>query len=164
MRKLVILVPVCLFAAGPACAAGAIPSKIEAVTVFPSGAEITRTVKVKLDAGEQTLLIDDITGQALLPTIRVEANATGKLEIGSVDARSVSLSSSDPALAQSARKKIEDQIEALTDSRSAQDDIVRAAEMQRAYLENLAKLPQTPAGSGTSAPREDWHALFAVIG
>jgi uncharacterized protein (TIGR02231 family) len=164
MRKLGILVSVCLSTAGSAWAAGAISSKIEAVTVFPSGAEIARTIKVKLDVGEQTLLIDDITGQALLPTIRVEANATGKLEIGSVDARSVSLSSSDLALAQSARKKIEDQIEALSDSRSAQDEVIRAAEMQRAYVENLTKLPQTEAASGTSAPREDWRALFNIIG
>jgi uncharacterized protein (TIGR02231 family) len=164
MRKLGILVSVCLSVAGAAWAAGATPSKIEAVTVFPSGAEITRTMKVKLDAGEQTLLVDDITGQAILPAIRVEANATGKLEIGSVDARSVSLSSSDPALAQSARKKIEDQIEALTDSRSALDDVIRGAEMQRAYLENLTRLPQTPAASGTAAPREDWRAVFNIIG
>jgi uncharacterized protein (TIGR02231 family) len=164
MRKLEILVSVCLSAAGPAWAAGATPSKIEAVTVFPSGAEITRTIKVRLDAGEQTLLVDDITGQALIPTIRVEANATGKLEIGSVDARSVSLSSSDPAVAQSVRKKIEDQIEALTDSRSLQDDVIRAAEMQRAYLENLTRLPQTPAAASTPAPREDWRAVFNIIG
>jgi uncharacterized protein (TIGR02231 family) len=163
MRQLGILIFVCMPAAAPAYAAGSAPSKIEAVTVFPSGAEITRTLKVQLDAGEQTLLIDDVSGQALLPTIRVEANATGKLEIGSVDARSVSLSSSDPALAQSARKKIEDQIEALTDSHSAQDEIIRVSEMQRLYLENLTRLPQTPAGSGTS-PREDWRALFNVIG
>jgi uncharacterized protein (TIGR02231 family) len=118
----------------------------------------------RLNAGEQTLLVDDITGQAILPTIRVEANATGKLEIGSVDARSVGLSSSDPARAQSARKKIEDQIEALTDSRAVQDDIIRAAEMQRLYLENLTKLPETPAGSSTPASREDWRALFNLIG
>ena len=28
------------------------PSKVEAVTVFPSGAEVTRTLKVKLEAGD----------------------------------------------------------------------------------------------------------------
>jgi uncharacterized protein (TIGR02231 family) len=164
MRKFGILVSICLSTASPACAAGATPSKIEAVTVFPSGAEITRTIKVKLDAGEQTILIDDITGQAILSTIRVEANAAAKLEIGSVDARSVGLSSSDPAVAQSARKKIEDQIETLADSRSVQDDIIRAAEMQRAYLESLTRLPQTPAASAAPAPREDWRAVFNIIG
>ena len=154
-----------LSAAGPAVAGEVTaPSKIEAVTVFPSGAEITRVIKVRLEAGEHTLLIGDITREALPASIRVEATASGKLEIGSVDTRQLSLSSSDPAVALSARKKIEDQIEVLDDSRAAQDGVIQAAEMQRSYLENLAKLPQTPAGSGASASREDWAALYGVIG
>lgn len=161
-----ILLGFCLVHASQALAAEVtIPSKIDAVTVFPSGAEITRLIKVKLDAGEHTLLIGDITGEALPASIRVEASATAKLEIGSVDARVISLSSGDPAVAQSARKKIEDQIEALNDSRAAQDSIIQAAGMQQAYLENLTKLPQTPAAvSGTAAAREDWGALFGAIG
>src|SRR5688572_3573574 len=79
-------------------------SKIDAVTVFPSGAEITRLIKVKLEPGEHTLLVRDLTGEALPESIRVEASAGGRLEIGSVDARVIGLSSGDPAVAQSERK------------------------------------------------------------
>jgi uncharacterized protein (TIGR02231 family) len=157
---------ICLSISFPATAAEiTAPSKIDAVTVFPSGAEITRLIRVKLEAGEQTLLVGDITSEALPTSIRVEASASSRLEIGSVDTRRVSLSSSDPTIALSARKKIEDQIEALNDSRAAQDGVMQAAEMQRAYLENLSKLPQTPTGSASSSSGQgDWRALFGIIG
>jgi len=165
MRICWITTAVSLTIIGPAAAAEiTAPSKIEAVTVFPSGAEVTRLIKVKLEAGEHTLLIGDVTGEALPASMRVEASASGRLEIGSVDTRRIGLSSSDPAVALSARKKIEDQIEALDDDRAAQDGVMQAAEMQRAYLENLSKLPQTSGGSALPAAREDWGALYGVIG
>jgi uncharacterized protein (TIGR02231 family) len=160
------LVALCLSFSHPAATAEiAAPSKIDAVTVFPSGAEISRLVTVKLGAGEHTLLVSDISSEALPTSIRVEASASSRLEIGSVDTRRISLSSSDPTIALSAHKKIDDQIEALNDSRAAQDGVIQAAEMQRTYLENLAKLPQTPtvpAASGSG--QEDWRTLFGVIG
>jgi uncharacterized protein (TIGR02231 family) len=161
-----VLVAICLSLSWPATAAEiAAPSKIDAVTVFPSGAEISRIIRVRLEAGEQTLLISDITSEALPTSIRVEASASSRLEIGSVDTRRISLSSSDPTIAMSARKKLDDQIEALNDSRAAQDGIIQAAEMQRSYLENLTKLPQTPAVPvAAGSVQEDWRTLFGVIG
>jgi uncharacterized protein (TIGR02231 family) len=161
-----MLVALCLSLSRPATAAEiAAPSKIDAVTVFPSGAEISRLIRVRLDAGEQTLLVSDISGEALPTSIRVEASASSRLEIGSVDTRRISLSSSNPAIASSVHKKIDDQIEALNDDRAAQDGVIQAAEMQRTYLENLAKLPQTPTGPTVSGSgQEDWRSLFGVIG
>jgi uncharacterized protein (TIGR02231 family) len=139
-------------------------SKIDAVTVFPSGAEVTRVLKVKLEAGEHTLLVDDVTAQALPTSLRVEAATTGKLEIGSVDARKISLSSADPTVAQSARKKLSDQIEKLQDEKEEQQNIIHVAEAERAYLQNLSKLPQTSGAASSSGSHEDWNALFGVIG
>jgi uncharacterized protein (TIGR02231 family) len=138
-------------------------SKIDAITVFPSGAEITRTVKVKLEAGEHTLLVDDVTGQAAPASLRVEAASTGKLEVGSVDARKISLASTDPTVAQSARKKLTDQIEKLQDEKEEQNNIIHVAEAERAYLQNLSKLPQTSGVGTASGVHEDWNALFGVI-
>jgi uncharacterized protein (TIGR02231 family) len=141
-------------------------SKIEAVTVFPSGAEITRTLKVKLGAGEQAVLVNDVTGQAIAASIRVEGTAGGKLEIGSVDARRVELPSTDPAVTQSARRQLEDQIEKLSDERGVQGDIASVAKEQLTYLHSLEKRPQTvpSAGAGGTAATEDWDALFGVLG
>ena len=60
-------------------------SRIEAVTVYPSGAEITRTARVKLEKGEHTLLFADLPTEAVAASIRVEGKTTAGLEIGSVD-------------------------------------------------------------------------------
>jgi uncharacterized protein (TIGR02231 family) len=138
-------------------------SKIEAVTVFPSGAEIVRTTKIKLDAGEHAVLLQDLPGQAIGASIRVEGKATAKLEIGSVDVRTMLLPLSDPAVGQSARKKIEDEIEKLRDERDAVEAAAQTAKVQLAYLENLGKLPTIPspvAGTG----KEDWNSIYGLIG
>jgi hypothetical protein len=128
------------------------------VTVFPSGAEITRVIKVKLTAGKHALLVKDFTGDALPASIRVEAAGTDKLAISSVDVSRVSLTSTDPAVMQSARKRLEDELEALGDQRAAEDVVIKAAVTQKIYLENLSKLPQAPGSSGAQGPREDWQA------
>lgn len=139
-------------------------SRIEAVTVFPQGAEITRTAKVRLEGGEHAVLLSDLPGQAIPGSIRVEGRSTGKLEIGSVDAKRSFVTSGDPAVAQSNRKRLEDEIEKHKDLRAAQDDVVKAAEAQRGFLDNLAKLPSTPAPALATGQREDWGQIFGVIG
>ena len=165
MRKCGILAAIVLAVPGAAIAAEiAVPSRIEAVTVFPSGAEVTRALKVKLEAGEHTLVVDGITGTADSSSIRIEAGAADKLEIGSVDVKQVNLASTDPQVAQSARKRLEDELEALGDQRAAEDDVIRTAEMQQAYLESLGKLPESRSSAGAQAPKEDWQALVGVIG
>ncbi len=165
MRKFALMLAISLPAGGAALAADIpVESKIEAVTVFPSGAEVTRTLKVKLEAGEHTLLVNGITGEALLSSIRIEVPEGEKLEIGSVDARHVKLASTDPAVAQTARKRIEDQIQAQRDAREVQDAAIKAAEGQEAFLGNLAKLPQTPNTGGAAVPPAQWRELLGVIG
>ncbi len=150
-------------AAFPACAAEiTAASSIEEVTVFPSGAEITRTLPVKLDAGDHSVAVD-ISGQAVPASVRVEGTASGGLEIGSVDVQTVHIPSTDPAVSQSERKRIESEIETLRDRRTAEDDIIGAAKLQQAYLQNLAALPQTQGVRETS-PNKDWSELFGVLG
>src|SRR5215831_4856006 len=117
-------------------------TRIDAVTVFPSGAEVTRLGKVRL-----------------------EAKATGSLEIGSVDSRRTFLPRSDDAIAASERKRVEDAIEKLKDDRAVLETAVQAAEMQKALIGNLAQLPTHPAPLGGAAvPQPDWGQLLGLIG
>jgi uncharacterized protein (TIGR02231 family) len=165
--RLACLFGLLVFSAKATAAEIPVTSKIDAVTVFPAGAEVTRLIKVKLDSGEHTLVIAHLTGEVAGKSIRVEASTTGKLEIGSVDARKIKLSSTNPAVAQSARKKIEDQIQALRDQNASQGDIIKVAELQLNYLNNLAKLPLSSGnGQGTSGSQVqmDWRAVFGVLG
>jgi len=105
MRLLIALCLVPAIAAGAHAAEVKGASRIDAVTVYPSGAEVTRIGKVKVDAGEHTLLFADLPANAVSSSIRVEGKATGKLEIGSVDTRSVSVPRVDDAVAASERRR-----------------------------------------------------------
>ncbi len=105
MRTGGILAAVLLAAASPAFAADIpAPSKIEAVTVFPSGAEVTRTAEGEAGGGRTYASGERHCRRCHPASIRVEAAAADRLEIGSVDASQVNLASTDPAVAQSARK------------------------------------------------------------
>jgi uncharacterized protein (TIGR02231 family) len=140
-------------------------SSIDAVTVFPSGAEITRLAKVKLANGEQRILFTDLPAQAIASSIRVEGKSAGKLEIGSVDTRRLSVPKSDPAVTQAERAKLEDQIEALRDTRALFEGQVQAAETQRKLLTNLADLPTVAPGPASAGPAAiDWKAILGTIG
>jgi uncharacterized protein (TIGR02231 family) len=139
-------------------------SKIDGVTVFPSGAEVIRTTKIKLEAGEHAVLLQDLPGQAIGASIRVEGKATGKLEIGSVDVRTLMVPLADPGAGQLARKKIEDEIERLRDERDAVEALAQTAKAQLAYLENLGRLPTTPSAASVGSGKEDWGSIYGVIG
>ena len=140
-------------------------SKIDAVTVFPSGAEITRLGKVKLQAGDHVLLFADLPARAVASSIRVEGKATAKLEIGSVDSRRVFVPRSDDAVAATERKRVEDAIEKLKDERASLLAAVQAAEAQKTLIDNLAQLPTRPLPSnGAAAAQPDWAQLFGLIG
>jgi len=140
-------------------------SRIDAVTVYPSGAEITRIGKVKIEGGDHVVLFTDLPARALHSSIRVEGKSTGgALEIGSVDSRRTFVPRTDDALAATERKRVEDAIEKLKDDKAGLQTTVQAAEMQKTLIGNLAQLPTRPAPANGAAPEPDWTQLFGVIG
>src|SRR2546422_11151541 len=106
-------------------------SRIDAVTVFPSGAELTRVSKVRLERGDHVILFTDLPARAVHSSIRVEGKATGSLEIGSVDSRRTFVARTDDAIAATERKRVEDAIEKLKDDKAVLQTAVQAAEMQK---------------------------------
>jgi uncharacterized protein (TIGR02231 family) len=139
-------------------------SRIDGVTVYPSGAEVTRVGQVRMEGGEHALLFTDLPAQAVSGSIRVEGRATGTLEIGSVDTRRVFVPRSDSAIAATERKQIEDAIERLKDERAVLQAGVEAAQAQKTLINNLAQLPTQPPAANGAAPQPDWSQLFALIG
>ncbi len=139
-------------------------SRVESVTVFLSGAEVTRTGKVKIEKGEHTITIVDVPASAVPGSIRVEGKATGKLDIGSVDTRRTYIARAELQAADSERKKLEEEIEAQRDQKSAIEAQVHAAETQKALIGNLAQLPVRPApGAGQNGNAEDWQRVLSII-
>jgi uncharacterized protein (TIGR02231 family) len=140
-------------------------SRIDAVLVFPSGAEVTRVGKVRLDAGDHVILFADLPARAIASSIRVEGKASAKLEIGSVDSRRMFVPRTDDAVAATERKRVEDAIERLKDDRAILQAAIQAAEAQKALIGNLAQLPTHPAPANGPAPAQpDWTQIFGIIG
>src|SRR5215467_7643773 len=139
-------------------------SRIDAVTVYPAGAEVTRVGQVKMERGEHVLLFTDLPAQALAGSIRVEGRATGTLEIGSVDTRRVSVPRTDDAIAATERKQVEDMIEKLKDERALLQATVDAAQAQKTLINNLVQLPMRPPAPNGATSQPDWSQLLSLIG
>ncbi len=167
MRRL----PIAVFAAvlGSSATAAAditATSKIDAVTVFPTGAEVVRAARVKLPAGEHTVVIDHLPPTAVPGSVRVEGKATGQLDIGSVDTRRILVPFGDPAQQASERRRIETEIEKLRDEHAVIEAEVKAADAQKALINKLTELPTVPPGNSGPSPaaQVDWGQLFGLVG
>lgn len=139
-------------------------STVDAVTVFLSGAEVTRLAKVKLDKGENTIILGDVPASAVPGSIRVEGKATGKIEIGSVDTARKLLQREESQAADVKRKELEDRVEQLKDERSTIDAQAQAAAIQKKLIANLAELPKRrPSSDTTPGASEDWQKILSLI-
>lgn len=141
-------------------------SEIDAVTVFPQGAEVTRIARVKLEAGSHVIIVRDLPSGLLADSIRVQGEATGALELGAVDSRVFYLSElQNTEFNQSERKRIEDELIKLYDKQAALNDEIAAAEQQRQLIANLAQLPARPdPEKGEVRSVEDWGDIFTLVG
>src|SRR6516165_10142076 len=82
------LVLVAASSAAPAWAADLeAASTVDAVTVYPDGATVTRLIKLDLPAGDTTLVARDFPLGLDVSSLRVEGQAGENLVIGAVDAR-----------------------------------------------------------------------------
>ena len=93
----------------------AVTSRIEAVTVYPDGATVTRAIRVDLPQGDSVLRAEDFPPALDPASLRVEGEARAQLVVGGIDARPprAERPPADPA--------IEARIEALKDERAALD-------------------------------------------
>lgn len=141
-------------------------TKLDAVTVYRSGAQVSRVLSQEIEAGAHTLVIKDLPAQAILGSIRVEGRADGDLQIGAVDAKRVSYLSDDAAAQGSARKALETELEKLTDAMDQLRAEIETKETQKRFVGNLANLPQqqpVPPRDGATV-NHDWAKLLDLIG
>ena len=141
------------------------PSAIDAVTVFPQGAEVTRLAKVRLQPGEHTILLTDLPPTAIGNSIRVEGKSSGQLAIGSVDTRRTFVQRAEVAQRAAERKGIEAEIEKLGDEREMLNATIEGAQAQKKLFAELAGLPGKPVPAGMQPPQmPDWSQLAQLIG
>jgi uncharacterized protein (TIGR02231 family) len=135
-------------------------SHIDAVTVYPQGADVVRVSSVDLKPGEHTLLLDNLPGSIDPQSIRVDGAGNSGLEITSVDSKLVELSSED---LDAKRKVITEQIETLMDERSALDQTVADAQAQQRLLMSLADKQLQPGSTTETAKTVDAAALGNLV-
>jgi uncharacterized protein (TIGR02231 family) len=156
---------VCLSIGAAAGADLTAASMVDTVTVYPSGAEVARSATVKLDRGDAAIVFPDLPATAVPSSIRVEGQASGRLEIASVDSRRVFVPRADEATLATERKRLEEAIEKLKDERAALQARIDGAEAQKRLIANLAQLPIHPAPPAQGAPAPPaWSDLFELIG
>jgi uncharacterized protein (TIGR02231 family) len=153
------LVLVTAFAAAQARAAELdAGSAVEAVTVYPDGASVTRLITVDLPAGDNTLVAKDFPLGLDGSSLRVEGEAATRIVIGAIDAKP-------PRAAPPVNlPEIDKRIEALKDERINLGDAIAAAAARRKFAERFADA--SPAGlgeKGEARPLAEWRAAFAAI-
>ncbi len=137
-------------------------SHVDAVTVYPSGAEISRVAEVHLPSGETTLILEALPGELDAQSLRVEGVGGSGLEIGSVDSKLI-YASSGPIDAE--RAKLENEMEALTDERQALDQTLSDADYQKKLLLSLAdkQLAPTPDAKTAAIDSTQLGGLLDVV-
>lgn len=139
-------------------------SRIDSVTVFPSGAEVTRSAEARLEAGEHSLIFDGLPGDLQAETIRVEGTSSGSVEIGSVDSKPIYLPST---TLDESRQRITRDMEALQDERAALDQAIADAEYQKSLMQQLASgafaMP-VKEGEPRVAVSEELGKLLGLVG
>jgi uncharacterized protein (TIGR02231 family) len=143
----------------PAAAAETdVTSKIDAVTVYPDGATVTRVIHVDLPQGGSVLRARDFPPGLDSASLRVEGDGEAQLVIGAIDARPPRADRPplDPAL--------ENRIEALRDERGGLDDKIEAATARKEFARHFAQA--SPAGigdKGEARPLSEWRQAFGAV-
>ena len=133
-------------------------SAVDAVTVYPDGASVTRAITADVPNGDNTLVIKDFPLTLDPSSLRVEGEAGARLTIGAIDTRR-------PRAAPPVDlPEIDKRIEALKDERANLDGAIAAATARRKFAERFAEASPVGIGDkGEARPIADWRVAFAAV-
>lgn len=141
-------------------------SKVDAAVVYSKGAEVTRLAKVHLDAGDHTIILNDLPANLVPSSIRLEGRSSARLDIGPIDSRAVAIEAELSPATVTARKQIERDIQKLRDEQTLLGAAWEAAKVQREVIAQLIQLPGRHAldPAPQSAAQPDWAQLLNLVG
>ncbi len=152
-----VLVTTCVTAQARAADLDA-SSSVDAVTVYPDGASVTRVITLDLPSGDNTLVAKDFPLTLDPSSLRVEGEAGARLTIGAIDTKP-------PRAAPPVNlPELDKRIEALKDQRVDLQGAIAAATARRKFAERFAQA--SPAGlgeKGEARPLSEWRAAFAAV-
>ncbi len=120
--------------ASTAAAAQRVDSRIEAVTVYTSGATVTRGAEITLPAGDSVLQFSGLSSELDRRRLQVEVRGEG-VTLGQVKFNDVQQRDAFDAQV----RTLQSQIEAVEDRIGALDDSTRTAELQLKFLDGIAQ-------------------------
>jgi uncharacterized protein (TIGR02231 family) len=133
-------------------------SSVDAVTVYPDGASVTRAITVEIPAGDNTLVIKDFPLALDTSSLRVEGEAGTKLTIGAIDTRPPR------ATPPVNLPELDKRIEALKDERANLQGAIAAAAARRKFAERFAETSPSGIGEkGEARPIAEWRMAFAAV-
>ncbi len=142
--------------------AQALESSIDAVTVYPRGADVTRVARVSLTPGTNAVILEGFPGNIDLGRV------TAMIDDNTVEVRSIRLDVQEQREAYDAEvRRLEEAITQVQDAIEAIDDEIAAAELQLKFLEGLARdyarRERTEAVTG-QADIASWQQALNSIG
>jgi len=133
-------------------------SALDAVTVYPDGATVTRLITVDLPQGDTTLIARDFPPGLDASSLRVEGETAARVTIGAIDARAPRAERPPTA------PELEKRWQALKDERAALEDQIGAEAARKRFAERFAA--ETPFGlgdKGEARPIADWRLAFGAV-
>ncbi len=135
-----------------------LPSRIDAVTVFPDAAAVTRLGEAKLPAGQHVVLLRGLPATLDPASIRVEGQADGPLTIGSADIRRAP---ADTAPSEDNQKRLRDLRGELSKVRGR----IEAIEAQKKAVVDFARIAaEAAAKDGKGFDIAQARAAWAAVG
>ena len=159
LAALVLLVLPAFSLGSPAVKA---PSRIDAVTVYRSGARVSRVSRVELLGGPARLVFDGLPDQLDDDSIRIEGKGTAKARVFGVTVERIT---SEEAVAGEARAA-EERLERLQDEDRGLDDGIKAAQARLEFIRSLRSTyseerAKNLAVRGVTA--REWSELAAFV-
>ncbi len=137
-------------------------SKISSVTVFPSGAEITRVFSVFLPEGQHELVLKDLPSQLEGRSLRIEGVGANGLEIGAIDHKVMTIPFGEQS-DQDLRRTLQDKLDQLRDRRVLLQAEIEAAKLQKTLLMEMTKLPSQPVRPGQEGGVGDLSGQYSNL-
>ncbi|MDF2118588.1 mucoidy inhibitor MuiA family protein [Roseiarcaceae bacterium H3SJ34-1] len=149
-----------LLAAAPALAASYdTKSKIDSVIVYPDAASVSRVAEVDLPAGAHALVFRGLPMNIDPASLRVEGEADGKLQIGSVEARVA------PAENPQVDTGVVEQLRRLRADRDVQQTRIETLDAKRKMIERYAQASPEKLGADASPlDIEKWSTAWDAVG
>jgi uncharacterized protein (TIGR02231 family) len=137
-------------------------SRLDAVTVYRSGARVTRLVRAELPAGDVRLLVEGLPVGIVDDSVRVEGSGAGKGRIWSVGVEAITKAE----VADAAAREAEERLERLQAEDRALDDQGKVAEARRKFVESLRSTYSEERAKNLAVrgvPAKEWADLAGFV-